>query len=152
MRFHSTILQLSSIAQRTISEADENGDGTITFDEFCKVSSEWCWIGFVLFNNTWSQWGHSVSCMIIHFFSKLANHQIRHQATHQVDGQLGDCIWSVTLIFLRGLCGYIWVNILTLSPLRAEWCRKGMASCNILFSGHAVGWLTVPSWLFTGYQ
>ena len=24
----------------------------------------------------------------------------------------------VTLIFLRGLCEYVWVNILTLSPLR----------------------------------
>ena len=24
----------------------------------------------------------------------------------------------VTLIFLRGLCGYVWVNIFTLSPLR----------------------------------
>ena len=24
----------------------------------------------------------------------------------------------VTLIFLMGLCGYVWINILTLSPLR----------------------------------
>ena len=46
--------------------------------------------------------------MYDHAFSKLANHQIRHQATH----------WHmVTLIFLRGLCGHVWVNIPTLSPL-----------------------------------
>ena len=30
-----------------------------------------------------------------HTFSKLANHQIRHQATHKVGCQLGDCIWSL---------------------------------------------------------
>ena len=27
----------------------------------------------------------------------------------------------VTSIFLQGLCGYIWVNILTLSPRRGHW-------------------------------
>ena len=50
-------------------------------------------------------YGHSVS--------KLANHQIRHQATHKVGCQPGDCMF--TLIFLWGLCGHVWVNILTLS-------------------------------------
>ena len=39
----------------------------------------------------------------------LAHHQNRHQATR--DGHL---------IFLRGLCGYIWINILTLLPLRVQ--------------------------------
>lgn len=29
--------QLISIAERTILEADENGDGMISFEEFCKV-------------------------------------------------------------------------------------------------------------------
>lgn len=29
--------QLSSIAERTIVEADENGDGMISFEEFCKA-------------------------------------------------------------------------------------------------------------------
>lgn len=29
--------QLTSIAERTIVEADENGDGVISFEEFCKA-------------------------------------------------------------------------------------------------------------------
>jgi len=29
--------QLTSIAERTIVEADENGDGMISFEEFCKA-------------------------------------------------------------------------------------------------------------------
>ena len=33
--------------------------------------------------------------MYDHVFSKLANHQIRHQATHKVGCQPGDCIWSL---------------------------------------------------------
>ena len=35
------------------------------------------------------------SVMYEHTFSKLANHQIRHQVTHTVGGQPGDCIWSL---------------------------------------------------------
>ena len=50
--------------------------------------------GFVLFIDTWSQEGHSV-IMHDHTFSKLANHQIRHQATHKVGCQSGDCAWSL---------------------------------------------------------
>ena len=42
-------------------------------------------------------------------FSELANRQIRHQATHKV---------------FRGLCGYVWVNMLILSPLRVM-CLQG---------------------------
>ena len=56
--------------------------------------------------------------MYDHTFSELANHQTRHQATHKVGHRLGDCIWS--LFFLGGLCGYAWINILTLSPLRVK--------------------------------
>ena len=33
--------------------------------------------------------------MYDHTFSKLAIHQIRHQATHKVGCQPGDCIWSL---------------------------------------------------------
>ena len=33
--------------------------------------------------------------MCDHTFSKLANHQIRHLATHKVGCQPGDCIWSL---------------------------------------------------------
>ena len=31
----------------------------------------------------------------------------------------------ITLIFLRGLCGYTLVNVLTLSPLRGQLIGKG---------------------------
>ena len=33
--------------------------------------------------------------MYDHTFSKLANHQIRHQATNKVGCQPGDCIWPL---------------------------------------------------------
>ena len=42
--------------------------------------------------------------MYDHTYSTLANHQIKHQATHKVGCQPGDCIWS----------------ILTLSPTRGQ--------------------------------
>ena len=48
----------------------------------------------VMFNDTWSQYGHPVSCMS-HTFSKLANHQIRHLAIHTVSRKPGNCIWSL---------------------------------------------------------
>ena len=79
--------------------------------------------------------------------------QIRHQDTSKVANQLGDCRWPLPscvlrqvetanshvsefanhmswtvrhLVQLRGLCGYVWVNILTLSPPRATvwWTMK----------------------------
>ena len=57
-------------------------------------------------------------------FSKHANHQIRYQAT-----QSWLAAWwlhMVTLIFLMSLCGYVWVTILTLSPLRGHFiCGYG---------------------------
>ena len=40
--------------------------------------------------------------MYDHPFSKLANHQIRHQATHKVGCQPGACIWS--LQYSSGVC------------------------------------------------
>ena len=46
-----------------------------------------------------------------HAFSKLAIHQIRHEATHKVNCKPGGCIWS--RIFLSCLCGG---NILSLAP------------------------------------
>ena len=49
--------------------------------------------------------------MYDHSFSELANRQIRHQSVSLV-------IAYSHLIFLRGLCGYVWSNILTLSPPR----------------------------------
>ena len=49
------------------------------------------------------------------FFFKLANNQIRHQATHKVGCQPGD-LHMVISIFLWGVSGYIWSNILTYDP------------------------------------
>ena len=49
------------------------------------MGMDWVWVCVV------SQRGLSVSCMTILFFCKLSNHQIRHQATHRVRCQLGDC-------------------------------------------------------------
>ena len=42
-------------------------------------------------------------------FPKLANHQINHQSTHKAGCQPGDCKCHF-IIFLRGLCGYVWVT------------------------------------------
>ena len=50
--------------------------------------------------DTWSQQGHPVSRIL----SKFANHQIRHQVTHKVGCQPGDCIWSLELPQ-----GFVWV-------------------------------------------
>ena len=47
--------------------------------------------------------------MYDHTFSKLANHQIIHQATHKVGCQPGG-LRVVTSVFLRVLCGYVWVT------------------------------------------
>ena len=40
--------------------------------------------------------------MYDHAFSKLANHQIRHQAAYKVGCQPGDCAWS--LYSSSGVC------------------------------------------------
>ena len=44
--------------------------------------------------------------MYDHTFSKIANHQIRHQATYKVGCQPGDCIWSFQ--FSSGVCAGIY--------------------------------------------
>ena len=36
-----------------------------------------------------------------HAFSKIANHQIRHETTHKVGCQFGDSLWSF-IVFLMG--------------------------------------------------
>ena len=72
-------------------------------------------VWFVLFNDTWPQWGHSVSCMTILF----QNLQITRSDIRSHTKWLSAWwLHMVTSVFLRGLCGYIWVNILTVSPLR----------------------------------
>ena len=39
---------------------------------------------------------------------------------HKVGCQSSDFAYMITSIFLRDLCRYVWVNILTLSPLKVE--------------------------------
>ena len=75
-----------------------------------------CALCFVLFNDTWSQEGHLMSCMTKLFFI-FANHQIRHQDPSTKGLALSDCRWPL-LIFLLSLCGYIQLKILTLSLQR----------------------------------
>ena len=57
--------------------------------------------------------------MYDHTFLNLQNHQLRHQTTHKVGCQPGDFIGSFYNL-PRGLCGYIRINILTLSPPRVH--------------------------------
>ena len=59
----------------------------------------------VLFNDTWSQHGHSVF-MYDHTFAKFSNRQIRHEATHKVNCEPGDCIWSLQSSSAQG---FVWV-------------------------------------------
>ena len=56
------------------------------------------------------------------YLSKLENHQIRPH----IKWAISDCIY-VTLIFLRGLCGYVWDNILTIFTAEGilRWVRYG---------------------------
>ena len=60
------------------------------------------------------------SVMYDHAFSKLVNHKIKHQATHKVGCQPGDCIWSFKFSSEVHMRGYGWVNILTLLPPRVD--------------------------------
>ena len=61
-----------------------------------------------------------IRCHVWPYFVKLAT---------QATPKSGLSVWwchMVTLIFLRGLCGYVWVNILTLSPPRGGHTRVGV--------------------------
>ena len=73
----------------------------------------WCTrFRFVLFNDTWPQWGHSVSCMTILLIFACESQEQASSSKYN-----GFSTWWLpiaTLIFLRGLCGYVWVNILKL--------------------------------------
>ena len=56
-----------------------------------------------------------MSCMIMLFLNvQITGSDIR-PATHKVGCQPGDCTWS--LDSSSGVCGYVWANILTFSPL-----------------------------------
>ena len=78
-----------------------------------------------------------MSCRPYFFLNLPTNPQIRHQATHKVGCQPGDCIYMVTSIFPRGLCGYVWVNILTLSSTRGLMVLAATGNTNrIIHTGH----------------
>ena len=65
-----------------------------------------------------------MSCMTM-LFAKLATHQSRHQDASKMDCQPDDCkLQMPTSIFLKGLCGYVWVKMLTLSPPRVGWPQE----------------------------
>ena len=66
------------------------------------------------------------------FPNYFADHQIRHQTIHTVGSQPGDCIWS--LIFVMGLCGDVWVNMLTSSPQRVEGGGEGGREKEVWFA------------------
>ena len=55
---------------------------------------------FVLFNDTWSV--RTFGVMYDHAFSKTCKSPDQTEATHKVDCQPGDCIWS--LQFSSGVC------------------------------------------------
>ena len=96
------------------------------------------------FKDTWSQWGHLVSCMII-VFSCL---QItRSDIRPHVKWAVNLVIAAGNLIFLRGLCRCVWVNIPSLVPQRVV--NLGGLVWFVLFNdtwsqkGHSVSCMTI---------
>ena len=65
-------------------------------------------LNFAMFNGIWSVSVRTFGVIYDHTFSMLADHQIRHKATHKMGCQLGDCTWLFNLPW--GLCGCVWVN------------------------------------------
>ena len=59
----------------------------------------------------------------------------------------------VTLIFLGGMCGYLWVNILTLSPPKVQEFIKTItnlySNCSNIFGNHANGRVFIKELFFT---
>ena len=68
------------------------------------------WATFNTINSIWSQYNHLVLCITI-LISTLTNQQIRHQITHKVGCQIGNCRWPLNL-----LQRFVWV-CMGLSPL-----------------------------------
>ena len=81
--------------------------------------------GFVLFNDTWSQYGQSVSCMTILFLNlQITRSDIRPYIKWAVSRVIAYGHFNLP----RGLCGYVWVNMLTLSPPRVQRNKKSSYS------------------------
>ena len=87
----------------------------------------WCLLCFTTVESLVLVWAvlmtpgrsQDIRCHVWPYFSKLCKSP--DQATRKVGCQSGDCIWLL-VIFLRDLCGYVWYNILTLSPPRELVC------------------------------
>ena len=61
--------------------------------------------------------GQSVSCMPILFFHlQITKSDIRPHEKWAVSQVIADGHFNL----LRGLCGYVWVNIITISPVKVE--------------------------------
>ena len=82
----------------------------------------------MLFNGTWSLWGHLVSCMTIHF-SKLANHVCYIGSRHWK--------WAVNLVIadgnlnlLQGL-DLVWMWLLTYSFYHSLGWTKGLTALGL---------------------
>ena len=67
-------------------------------------------LSFVLFNDTWSQFRHLLSCMTI---SLLWLRFTRLDIRPHVTWAAGLLIVGGQFIFLRSFCGYVWVVVLT---------------------------------------
>ena len=91
-------------------------------------------------NDTWSQWGHLVSCSLWAYSSMITNHQIIHQATRKVACQSGEA--DVHLLFLRGFCGYVWVNIYSL------YYQRGFGGWQEIPEKHSVFYISPQNILF----
>ena len=85
-------------------------------------------VAFVLFNDTWFQQGHSVLCVTILFLNlQITTSDVRPHIK-----------WAVSLMIAygninlpQGFEWYVWVNILTLSPLRVSRLSRALRkSCN----------------------
>ena len=63
-----------------------------------------------------------------HIFSEFATHQIRHQATHEMGCQPGDCIWSLQYSF--GVCVRMYELTHFITPEAPP--EKCIAYCNSL--------------------
>ena len=81
------------------------------------LCKRWTGLGCVISWHLVSE-GHLVLCMTIHFLNlQMTRSDIRAHIKWAVS--------LVTLIFLRGLCGYVWINIYSLYRPRG-WLGKGM--------------------------
>ena len=72
-----------------------------------------------------------MSCMTILSYL-LATHQSRHQP--QIKCAVKPVIADDHFNLPQGFCGYVWVNILTLSPVRVLLIRMQCSFCTTMFT------------------